>query len=62
MEDILEILLYNQDLTVRNEQNMREVSMSQNLDDGWVIYENGDSMNPVLESADKELILNYFNS
>ena len=51
MEDILEYLLYNPELTLRNENNMREVSMSLNLDDGWCVYENGDSMNSILESS-----------
>jgi hypothetical protein len=61
MEDILEYLLYNPELTVRNENNMREVSMSLNLDGGWCIYTNGDSMNPILESSNKDAILDCIN-
>jgi len=61
MEDILEYLLYNEELTLRNENNMREVSMSLNLDDGWCVYANGDSMNPILESSNKDAILDCMN-
>lgn len=61
MEDILEHLLYNYELTVRNENNMREVSGSLNLDEGWCVYTNGDSMNPILESSNKDAILDCIN-
>lgn len=61
MEDILEYLLYNSELTVRNENNMREVSVSLNLDEGWCVYVNGDSMNPILESSNKDAILDCIN-
>jgi len=40
---------------------MREVSMSLNLDDGWCVYVNGDSMNPILESSNKDAILDCMN-
>lgn len=61
MEEILDYLLYDSDLTVRNENNMREVSMSLNLDDGWCVYANGDTMNPILESSNKYEVLDCFN-
>jgi hypothetical protein len=61
MEDILEYLLYNSELTVRNENNGREVSASLNLEEGWCVYANGDSMNPILESSNKDAILDCIN-
>ena len=61
MEEILEYLLYNPDLTVRNENNMREVSMSLNLEDAWCVYGNGDSIYPILESSNKDAILDCIN-
>jgi hypothetical protein len=61
MEDILEYLLYNSELTVRNENNMREVSASLNLEDAWCVYSEGDSRNPILECANKDAILDCIN-
>jgi len=61
MEDILEYLLYNSELTVRNENNGREVSVSLNLEDGWCIYESEENTTPILESVNKDAILDCFN-
>jgi hypothetical protein len=61
MEEILEYLLYNENLTVRNENNMREISMSLNLDDAWCVYENGDSSSLILESSNIHKVLDCFN-
>lgn len=61
MEDILEYLLFNTELTVRNENNMREVSASLNLEDAWCVYENGDSSNPIFESSNKDAVLDCIN-
>ena len=51
MEDILEQLLCNGNYTLRNESNMREISASLNTD-GWCVFENGDSMNEILDTED----------
>lgn len=61
MEDILEHLLCYTNLTVRNEENMREVSASLNLEDGWCVYQNGDSINPILESSNINAVLDCFD-
>jgi nitrate reductase NapAB chaperone NapD len=64
MEDILEYLLYNSELTVRNENNSREVSVSLNLEDGWCVYASefdGGKMNVILESSNKDAILDCIN-
>ena len=61
MEEILECLLHNEELTVRNGNNMREVSLSMDLEDGWCVYENGDSTNPILESTNIDAIIDCFN-
>ena len=61
MEDILEYLLYNSELTLRNENNMREVSASLNLEEAWCVYFKGDSKNPILECSNKDSILECIN-
>jgi hypothetical protein len=64
MENILEYLLYNSELTVRNDNNGREVSASLNLEVGWCVYASefdGGKMNVILESSNKDAILDCIN-
>lgn len=59
MENLLEHLLYNSEFTLRNENNLREVSVSLNLEDAWCVYENGNT-NPILESSNIHAIIDCF--
>ena len=59
MEDVLEYLTINFDVSIRNHINDRMVEGSQNFERGWVVSD--DEYNVVLESEDIDEVIDCFN-
>ena len=58
LEDVLEVLL-SEDYELVNANNGRKIMASPNFE-GWCVYENGDSMNEIIETDDVEEAMEIF--
>ena len=59
MEEVLEYLTTNFEISIRNHMNDRMVEGSQNFERGWVVYY--DEYNVILESEDMDEVIDCFN-
>jgi len=61
MEEILEYLLEDETLSLLNEENQRKITMSMEIENGWDIFVNGDSLNPILSTDNVNEAIDCFN-
>jgi len=61
MREILEYLIYDETLYLLNEENQRKITMSMEIENGWDIFVNADSVNPILSTDNLNEAIDCFN-
>ena len=59
MEEVLYWLLENESMYLINEENMRKITLSTEVD-GWDIFNISDSMNPILSTENIDEAIDCF--